>query len=420
MRRLISLVNTLKTDSLAAVFCFLSLTFPLVALWNSKALVPLLAVSALASAIVLVRNRVGFRPWRNNTLLSISMAAFFVLALLMAPLSQDPETAFVSALKLSGSIAIFAIISTAAVRLTDSGVRAAVSCLLISAVISAGFLAIDVLTDGALSRIFLQFTLIDYYGFFWFKFSSTVLIICMLICGFFLVKSGRLAIALVLVVTTGFIAAGIGNRTAAIGGIAALVLGCVYHLAGRWRHRLLTLFLIAVFISPPFILPAGFSGDRIGKMFGEATSVAGSVIYRMHIWEFVLHRIEERPLLGWSIGASKQFGDDTHITLHDTNIGDLGEPVPSHPHNAVLQIWLEMGAVGAVMALMVLVSGTYALDLCARSPADRIWGFGVLFLLACFFGFSYSVFSSAWLSVATYALAMVLALIRYPTGQDAA
>lgn len=420
MSPLSSLVHTVKTDSLGAVFCFLSLTFPIVALWNPKALVPLLAVGALWAAIVLIRGRAAFSPWRKSVLLSTAMAAFFVLALVMAPWSNDPETAYVSVLKLGGSILIFAVMAAAAVRLTDSGLRAAMSCLLISCLIVAGFMSIDILTKGTLSRIFLQFTLVDHYGFFWFKFASTVLIISMLICGFFLVKSGRLTLAIVLLLASGLIAAGIGNRTAAVGCIGAVILGCVYHLAGRWRHRLLSLFLIIVFTSPLFILPAGFSGDRVGKMFGGPTSVAGSVIYRMHIWEFVLHRIEERPLLGWSIGSSKQFGDDTLITLHDANIGDLGEPVPSHPHNAVLQIWLEMGAAGAVLALMILVCGTYALDLRARSPADHIWGFGILFLLACFFGFSYSVFSSAWLSVATYTLAMVLALMRYPVRQDAA
>ena len=144
MRPVKAFVQTLKTDSLGAVFCFLSLIFPLLGLWNAKALVPLIVVGAVWAAVILVRDHAVFSPWRNNLMLSTAMALFFALAVVMAPLSNDPGTAYVSVLKLGGSILIFAIISAAAMRLTDDGVRAAMSCLMMASLVAAGLLAVDV------------------------------------------------------------------------------------------------------------------------------------------------------------------------------------------------------------------------------------------------------------------------------------
>ncbi|MBE7217382.1 MAG: O-antigen ligase family protein [Caulobacteraceae bacterium] len=58
---------------------------------------------------------------------------------------------------------------------------------------------------------------------------------------------------------------------------------------------------------------------------------------RLEIWRFVAARIGERPLLGWGLDASRIWPGI----------------VPLHPHDGALQLWLELGAPGALMAALV-------------------------------------------------------------------
>ncbi|MDO1558490.1 O-antigen ligase family protein [Brevundimonas sp. 2R-24] len=55
---------------------------------------------------------------------------------------------------------------------------------------------------------------------------------------------------------------------------------------------------------------------------------------RIDIYAFTAERIGERPLQGWGLDASRLFDP----------------PVPLHPHDAALQVWLELGLAGSVLA----------------------------------------------------------------------
>lgn len=55
---------------------------------------------------------------------------------------------------------------------------------------------------------------------------------------------------------------------------------------------------------------------------------------RLSIWRFTAARIAERPLTGWGLDGSRAFPGD----------------IPLHPHQMALQVWMELGAVGAVLA----------------------------------------------------------------------
>lgn len=61
--------------------------------------------------------------------------------------------------------------------------------------------------------------------------------------------------------------------------------------------------------------------------------VRGSWQVRLDIWSFATSRIVEEPWIGWGIDASRTFGNAISL----------------HTHDAALQIWLELGLVGAVL-----------------------------------------------------------------------
>ncbi|HEY4028995.1 MAG TPA: O-antigen ligase family protein [Caulobacteraceae bacterium] len=58
---------------------------------------------------------------------------------------------------------------------------------------------------------------------------------------------------------------------------------------------------------------------------------------RVDIWTFASQRMAEKPLRGWGLDASRTF--QNHI--------------PLHPHDAPLQLWLELGVLGAILGALI-------------------------------------------------------------------
>ncbi|CAA7621832.1 Lipid A core-O-antigen ligase and related enzyme [Candidatus Terasakiella magnetica] len=84
--------------------------------------------------------------------------------------------------------------------------------------------------------------------------------------------------------------------------------------------------------------------------------------HRLTIWGFTAARIWERPLLGWGMDSARSIpgGEDEVVVRLENprgsgNMSELSEQVmPLHPHNAILQWWLELGAVGAGLFALLL------------------------------------------------------------------
>lgn len=390
--------------------------FPIVPLWNSRALVPLVAVMAVSCLFSLYRNRQLHGNKAIDRFLVAGIALFLIAVVLSVFHAGEPTSAYVSAAKLTGNVVVACVLIYAAASMPREDAMISARCLLIGVIVTGVFFLGDVLSDGALSFAFTNMTYTPKYKFFWFKFASTVFVACSLIAGFYLARTRRTWAALVLAAIAIFVAASIGNRTAAAGIAVSIVLGLCYHLAGSWRNRILNALVLITFLLPLFVLQLGFSAERISQMIEVRNSASISFVYRMYTWEFVMKRIHERPFGGWGIDSSKRFGGETGAVISDPIMGDLGEPVPLHPHNGVLQIWLELGLVGVAGVLIFLARGLHLLDQRCRTAPDRIWAFSSVFLLICFFLFSYSAFSSTWVALLIFASAMLTGLTN--RGQD--
>ncbi len=72
----------------------------------------------------------------------------------------------------------------------------------------------------------------------------------------------------------------------------------------------------------------------------------GYVLNRLEIWDFVARRAMEQPFFGHGIEAARAIKDFDSAQLYEPSREIM------HPHNFVLQIWLEMGALGALYAAL--------------------------------------------------------------------
>jgi O-antigen ligase len=137
--------------------------------------------------------------------------------------------------------------------------------------------------------------------------------------------------------------------------------------------------------------------------------------HRLTIWRFVGESIRTAPLWGAGLEASRWLDQGRHVVLID----DAGERrdeelLPLHPHDAPLQLWLETGAVGAVLAAIVIL--TLGARLAAppdhRVPAEDSPGdwrpAGIAMLVSAFFfgAVSYGLWQSWWQSTLWLSVAL--------------
>ena len=77
----------------------------------------------------------------------------------------------------------------------------------------------------------------------------------------------------------------------------------------------------------------------------ESLNLPRSTYHRLLVWGFTADRIEERPVLGWGLNASRAVPGGAKSL-------DVSEPaLPLHPHNAALQWRLELGILGVLFGV---------------------------------------------------------------------
>ena len=128
----------------------------------------------------------------------------------------------------------------------------------------------------------------------------------------------------------------------------ALFAGGVMVLASIWRRKVVMYLLgglTAVFMmTAPFVTPQPTSNTSVAE---KMTFLPSSTQHRLYIWEFTANKALEKPFRGWGIDSSRSIPGG-----HDKP--PIGQHyLPLHPHNGALQIWLELGAPGAIMGAIL-------------------------------------------------------------------
>ena len=150
--------------------------------------------------------------------------------------------------------------------------------------------------------------------------------------------------ALAIPVVLGILSVFLESASATLGflvGVASVLIVVCHRKIGR----LATLAAcIVAFIVLPFAMREMHKHE-----WHRADWLSQSEQHRVEIWNFTLERIAEKPVFGWG------FDESRHIARHFFSADESSRSmVPLHPHNGPLQILLELGSVGAVIALALL------------------------------------------------------------------
>lgn len=145
--------------------------------------------------------------------------------------------------------------------------------------------------------------------------------------------------------------------------LGAAALGCVI-VFGRRVPKILAALMVAATLFAPFIV-GSIPDPR--QTDAQLPGLSKSALHRVIIWHNTVDIIRDHPVLGIGFDATRTlFGPETRQWVRfgvDENsptgeaFSNFFEPIPLHPHNGVLQIWLETGLIGAVLfaAFVVVV-----------------------------------------------------------------
>lgn len=184
--------------------------------------------------------------------------------------------------------------------------------------------------------------------------------------------------------------------------LAALLSSALLFALVAWLGRPAALgallLSVAGTLATPWLMRA-FAGD--GLFAALRPRLPPSWAARIDIWTFTSARMAEKPLFGWGLDASRTF--QGHI--------------PLHPHDAPLQLWFELGAIGAVLGALVwaFIFGRFAgaardRRLYAAAGCATAWSALVIG------AFSFSLWQEWWICLAALGFAACAVLARQLEG----
>ena len=207
----------------------------------------------------------------------------------------------------------------------------------------------------------------------------------------------RLALTLALAVATALAAHAFDADDPLVALVLAPTVGfAVYRWPGR-APKVLAGLAGAMFLAAPLVV---WSVRRLSDYAAIEHAIPLSWAMRMGYWSHAVDWIGERPLRGWGLDASRMFAPGIQL----------------HPHDGALQIWLELGALGADAAAAFWIVTLARLsrprpDVVAAATAAS----ASVYLL--FGAINFGVWQEWWLGLG--ALVAVIAALTVPTAAAA-
>jgi exopolysaccharide production protein ExoQ len=372
------------------------LFFPLLVL-VPRGIAPLVSVAGVfAAGLVLTTNRRAvFQP--DFAVPALLLGLLILWGMLSAIWSGDPLRSLDQAARLGGIFAAGLALAVAADLLSEP--RRLSSFQLTGLVLAIAMAIIDLATHGALSKPFSDRP----YQPSWLNQASVAFAILLLPTSALAIGRGR-SIPGLLLATVGAATIWALAGTAAK---AALAIGVpVALLCYSWRGRVAqaaAVLAVLVIITAPLSFARL---ERVSDLVETADAVKFSAGHRLLIWSFVGDRIAEHPLSGWGLDSSRAIpgGKDP--------IEAGAAWLPLHPHNAPLQLWLELGVPGAVLFSLLAASAWLALG---RAAWPRLFGAAAGGALATGFVASlatYGIWQEWWQGTLWFSLFLVLVMAR--------
>ncbi|MBX9977500.1 MAG: O-antigen ligase family protein [Alphaproteobacteria bacterium] len=127
-----------------------------------------------------------------------------------------------------------------------------------------------------------------------------------------------------------------------------------------------------------------------------------SYLHRIKIWHETAIKIAENPLLGYGLNSSRYVGGKEKFDLEFKNTKGKTQTVKAekmgmHPHNIALQLWLELGFIGALLGGMI-TAFFFGIIYHIKDTSKRFFYFGFFTSAMLTFWVNIGAFQTWWLS----------------------
>jgi len=374
---------SVRRDRLAGlVLCAAAIILPTLAIYAALALVALLVIVALA-LLVLVGRRC-LTALRDTRPLIALLVALSLWGLLSTAWSIFPSHSLIEALRFIAVAAVGLIALGAAMTTAPAERRLVGQSLAIGLLIALVLLAIERSTWGAIMRIFhpVPYDLVYVHrddDLLLYRFDRGLDVFVLALWAalfadvprwlrFGLLLAGAVVIHLMITAAAEL----------------ALLASVLVFIAARFFPRTVAALMIAALFAVSAAIPlATPSYEQVGVLYANHPGIKWSGIHRLLIWRFASDRVGEHPLVGWGMDASRAVpGGNTDLTtlLPPAHYPAEALALPLHPHNALLQLLLELGVPGLLLGLAVI--STILIRVGWRLPLSRERRAGALALAA--------------------------------------
>jgi len=354
-----------------------------------SALAPIVLIALLVAAHVADGNlfRWDSEPRARPVLgpLSTALLAFFAIAILSALWSPAPMVSLDKSL-IGGSLAVLVIAgSWHAACSRPSDIVHLIRAIWIGFLIGAAYLALEILTrqsvsvaavnllgfregqinpakfmrwqDGRLVAIELAAMTRSM--------AAVVLLLAAALAAAVVTLRGTARIATVgaLLILAMIAVHGSDSQTAKLALITGFAAGIMALLAARWTRRILAaVWVVACLAIVPLAL--GAHGYVSGTRSLDEALPGASPSVRLEILDAYAKKVLDRPMLGHGVNSAYVLGPKFDADIDNDGHRPKGG-MRQHPHNVYMQVWFELGAIGA---LAFMACGLAILGAIGRLP----------------------------------------------------
>lgn len=397
--------NQQRVNRLSIILMLFALLLAPLSLLAPKAVVPLVFAAALAGGLVLGRSAL---PWRViDRRLAGALVLFIAWCLAAALWSIHPADAATLALRV-GVLLLALLYLVDLVRLLEDRQRKrVVQGFCLGFAVTATIVVIDLLFDMPIFRL-LKGTA-DGGNHYW-QLNRGVSALAILVWPLAVFAWRRRWRTAALLLPSAFFALTLlSDSSASMIALCAALLAAAVAYFGRAAARLV---LAGAVVGT--LLAAPLAVDLIPRAgLDEGGMLPINALHRLHIWEVVSDHIGERPVFGWGFDASPDLP-----TAGVEPFAPGVKVIPSHPHNGALQIMVETGLFGMLLAMAFLVLIARRID--RLEPPARVFAVAMFVTVLGIASIAYGLWQSHWLALIGAAAAIFVAVLPASEGKGGA
>lgn len=316
------------------------------------------------------------------------------------------------------------IVIRAAIRLKETGRTVFTRFLIIGGSLGIAFLGLELLTNAAISRVIFELK-----GFetkenasYLIMLNSSLAVAALFVWPFSLSmyrRYGKFSGAAAFLFCTLMIAQG-GTEASVIAVLLGFVTAVAFAAAPRFMRFFFSAVLVVGVLGAPTIV--GYLPDPLTESKKIPIS-SHSAAHRLLIWKNSVKHIKESPWIGHGFDSSRAFYSEndkvvTYFAQDDPKNSwtNWYSPIPLHPHNGILQIWLETGLLGAVILLSLLIYLVRRISSHRMSRLEVASSIGLFASGLFIFSVSFGVWQAWWQATLWLTTAfMIVGLQHKPT-----